>query len=154
MQNAFVSVLFLILCVPGCDAGTGAACTEVGCTDGLWLEINFSPGFTAGDYEIVLNDGSMNPTTCTFEISDVATDCDGDPVCVQGAQCDATWDVDGGKVTFNLEGTPSDVVVTVRQDEVDLASVSLSPDYETVQPNGEGCEPTCEQATETVSVNM
>lgn len=154
MQKTILSVLSLALFVPGCDAGGGAACTEIGCTDGLWVEVDFSPGLTSGDYEIVLNDGSMAPTTCTFEVSEVASDCDGESICVQNADCDAVWNLESGTVGFNLEGTPSDLVVTVRQDSVDLSSVSLSPEYESVQPNGEGCEPTCEQATETVTVSM
>ncbi len=47
---------------------------------------------------------------------------------------------------LHLSGAPASVTVEIFRDESTIARETFTPTYQTVQPNGPGCEPTCTQA--------
>jgi hypothetical protein len=153
MKATHILFMFGTMCLSGCADGINAACTEIGCSDGLSLTVSFTGGFSLGAYEISVDPGSGEIEECDFEYIESSSDCDGATQCVANASCSGIWSVPDGTVTLNLGGNPDDVVVSVKLDDEDVKVVSLSPEYTEFQPNGEGCEPVCSQATETVTVD-
>jgi hypothetical protein len=97
------------------------ACTLIGCESGLEVELHATPG---GGFEVeALAPGDTAPRR--FE-------------CDPAVQC-------GGRAFFS-GFTPESVTIRVLT-ETDTLVRSLAPVYDTLQPNGPGCPPTCRRAT-------
>jgi hypothetical protein len=113
----FVAVVSL-----GCNVYP-RACTEIGCNDGLSVEIT---GTIAGRTTIEV--AAAGQTTRTFE-------------CNPGQACRGFLD----------NYMPAQATITVRMPDRTVER-SVSPQYVESRPNGEGCPPVCRQATVQVAI--
>jgi hypothetical protein len=94
----------------------------------------------------LLLDGEAGAFTCEFE-DDGGSEVERDVV---GSAESLHWGCRRGG--FWLEATPESVEITVNaQDGSWSGSASLSPTYQTHQPNGPDCEPTCRVASVTIA---
>lgn len=118
-------------------------CTEIGCSDGLTiLLVADGDGVTAGVYEVGIDaDGIVE--TCTLEISDDPTVCQGGPPCVPDTTCNALVLLDPDETIQILIGVAADVTVTVQRDAEPPIEVADAPTYDVISPNGPGCGPAC-----------
>lgn len=142
---------------PGGGPGVQKVCTQIGCLDGYRLELKKATAWTPGAY------------TFTVELDGKAVECKGAlPLqsCDAGPSLSCTED---GKVQIGesgcalppdqqgfsdimIPGKPQRVKLTIVQDDKPLHSADLTPNYVTSQPNGEGCEPTCNSAAGEIAV--
>lgn len=155
MTPRWISLPLLALVVacdekPPADTGAFLDCTEIGCSDSY--DADFSPALTAqGDYVFTLDiDGEI--TTCIMALPLVETE-----------SCDAPLQItrSGSALPESEHSLPSFTILetgfesytlTIELDGVELVSWTEEPEWELVQPNGEGCEPVCEVARSTVMV--
>jgi len=160
-----LALLLTTACAPKSDASTNGgssspepmACTEIGCQDGLLVQVSPSASWPAGEYAyaIEIDDQTI---TCTGTIP--LPDCDS-----QGITCDA----EGVIVTVSGCALPPEehafgdvmipepatsVSVTITKDGTEVANGSWTPEYQTSQPNGPGCEPTCTSATVELAASL
>jgi hypothetical protein len=119
-RSILAATIALTAVLTACDGSTDAACTEIGCNDGLFVVLRGTPGVE-------------------FEID--ASTSNGD---VRNASC--VVDPDGSCQIGFYGFVPEDVTLAVSGVDQQL-SVTLEPAYETFQPNGPGCPPICRQAT-------
>lgn len=103
-----------------CDDPTGRPCTEIGCSDGLYVVVQGTPG---------------------LEFAVVAATSAGDERTVS-----CVVDPDGSCLAGFYGFLPDEVTLAVSGGGQQV-SVTLEPAYEDVQPNGPGCPPICRQAT-------
>jgi len=107
------------------------ACTEIGCMSGLTLSFSDASGTAASNVAGVV---SVNSDTGTI---DIEFDCSGDG--------GADYFCDGNSVTIFVEEGAS-FSYDVHTDSLSgTGTMDLS--WETSTPNGEGCEPTCYNAS-------
>jgi hypothetical protein len=137
---------------PGSSDPGEKACTMIGCENGVRLTINKPTPWVAGAY--VFN----------FELDGKAVECKGAlPLqsCEAGPSLSCTADA---KVRIGESGcalpvaqhgfsditvldAPQRVKIKVSRDGQEIGAADLTPNYMTSQPNGEGCEPTCTNAS-------
>jgi hypothetical protein len=118
--------LLLCLTLASCTANEGPdgfACTQIGCTDGLSLQVS---GLTAGSYTVTVSAASR--IIGTFS-------------CTAGQPC----------VHFIENQTPDEVSVVV-QGGGGGATRNYRPEYRKTRPNGPNCPPECKQATLVVTL--
>lgn len=96
-------------------------CTLIGCESGLSVVVDPAP---QGDYTVIAEEGA---TTRTVE-------------CVQNGCPDGA---------FFADFTPETVRIRVIAGN-DTTEQTVTPEYETMQPNGPECPPTCRRATVTI----
>lgn len=124
-------------------------CTDIGCTDGL--DLSFSPAYeTAGEYLVTVEADALT-ITCTASLpltGDLAT-CDADGVYL-GTSGSALEESEHRITGVFLETGPATVRLVVARDGEEVLEAELSPTYQTFTPNGEGCEPTCTYASESL----
>jgi len=142
---------FLILCAVGSTVllvGCDTFCAAAGCTDGVQIE--FVPEIeVAYDVDLVL-DGEAEAFTCVREYDELSEDWVWRPQPSFGVDCDG----DGFRRTlgFGNSAVPESVEITVNaQDGSWSGSLTTRPTYETVQPNGSDCPPTCRFARVTIA---
>ena len=128
------------------------ACTEMGCSDGLILRVQPDRTWLPGNYEFtfkldgreVLCTGALPLKSCEAGPS---VQCDGEGVQIMESGCAMPPETHGfGDITFG--GAPAEVNIRVAHEGKVLVERSISPAYETSQPNGPNCEPTCRSASE------
>jgi hypothetical protein len=158
--------LGLAVLASGCEVFTHS-CTEIGCLDGVTLELTPGGGtFADGNYTLELI-AETTRSACRFAIPDstpsqgtVGTvDCDLglDAFIQQAAECTEMRTADAvsescrplpGQFTLNaqLQATPETLAVRLVRDGVSLVEQTLTPAYETSRPNGPDCDPECRQA--------
>lgn len=141
MRTLFLALLPLPL-VAGC--GGNKACTEIGCSDGATVRLEGS--LPDGTYTLELADPSEKPFTCLFIVEgssvDPAEDC----------AMSVAW-IDGAiEATANGIAPEELVVALTGPDGTALIDTVINPTYDTFQPNGEDCEPTCMQSFEVVAL--
>ncbi len=147
-----VPVFALLAITCGGSGFGGQSCTEIGCSDGLTVVVPSDAEWPAGDYRFVV-DVEGTTTTCSGSLplppcETRAITCDREGVvqitesgCALSAEQHAF-----GELHF-LQGTPSSVRVEIYHQDRAVAQQSFTPTYQTVQPNGPGCGPICEQAS-------
>ena len=138
------SLPLLLLCA--CDAFPPVACTEIGCSDGLTIELNAREGaFTPGTYTVAAV--SDVDEACSFTIGG-ADDCAEGAGCVTESSCEAGFVLETGddQVVFLL-GSPDSLTLTVDRDGEILLEETFAPEYVETQPNGKNCPPTCRNAS-------
>jgi hypothetical protein len=158
------------LTLPGCG---GHACTEVGCSDGLVVQVRRPTSeWAPGAYGLELAfDG--HAITCAFTLpadfpatgSVKEIPCQGSVgapgfsvILDQDSICDTVQR--GGSETFvcqpvpnryslraGLYGTPATAKLVLGLDDGVLLDTELTPTYEESRPNGPDCGPVCRQAT-------
>jgi len=99
------------------------------------------------------------PTTCTGSLplapceQGPSVTCTTDAVMVGESGCAMPPAEQGfGELIFS-NAHPAQVKVTVTRDGEVVGGGEFAPEYQRLQPNGPGCEPTCEQAQATLELN-
>ena len=154
MKNSLLVLISLSLFgLTSCGVANDA-CTLIGCSDALVVELHADGERPRpGNYEVELvADGET--TTCSFQFLLV---CEGGGHCVEPSTStcpEATFDTARVDPVFSIpvSGTPMSVDYVVRVADEEVASGTVTPEYETVRPNGPDCEPVCQQATARVAV--
>ncbi len=147
---AVILIPLLLPCATAVAADFSRACTEMGCTDGLTINVpqdfQWKPG--AYKFSFVL-DGK--PAACTGNLPLKPCDsksltCDQEGITIMESGCALPADMQGfGTVT--LPSAPRQVSVTVERDGTTLFSHAFTPTYQDVRPNGPQCDPACHTAT-------
>ncbi|MCB9758921.1 MAG: hypothetical protein H6739_03705 [Alphaproteobacteria bacterium] len=141
-----------LLACKGAPFDSGLACTDIGCIDGL--EIRFeTDGWPAGRYVVALDlDGATETCTATLPFGDSPDDgCDGEAsLSLIGTRLPAAQQAIGG--VWLTRTDLSAVGLTLSRDDAVLVETTLTPEYETLAPNGEACGPVCRYASEAVVV--
>jgi len=142
---------------PGSSDPGGKVCTQMGCINGLHVNLAKVTPWTAGNYTFALElDGT--PVTCTGALPL--------PACDQGAalRCDVEGKVQIGESgcalppeqhgfsDIQISGEPAKVKLTITREDQPLHSGELTPAYVTSRPNGPGCEPECRGANAEVAL--
>lgn len=164
--------LALASSVAGCEVFTHS-CTEVGCSDGVMLEVRTGQGGLAdGSYVFDLEAGAQNHT-CSFVVPDDLPERGS----LQQIECTPRLDVFLGPASVcteqrrgdavsescmlvpgqfvlqaNVQGTPPELELRLSRDGTLLAEQTLTAVYETTRPNGPDCEPECRIATVEVTL--
>jgi hypothetical protein len=131
-------------------------CTTMGCIDGLTVDVD-KQVWPKGKYKFVINADDKS-TTCEGALPLPACDkgkaltCKGDvDVMIAESGCALPPEQHGfGTLTF--KGMPKKVRVVVTRDGKEFAKGDFTPSYKKVQPNGPDCEPTCNHASEKMTV--
>jgi hypothetical protein len=124
-MKRFLSLAAVVL-LAGCTGIIDGACTLIGCSSGLTVQLAAAP---AGAYRIEVFSSPSGPH--------YVWDC-GD-----AAQC--------GTTAMFTDFTPTSVTIRVTTSAGTREQTS-QPAYNTSRPNGPNCEPTCTQATVTVAL--
>lgn len=132
------------------------ACTEIGCIDGLHIELEPNASWAPGRYRFVLEAGGAEQV-CEATIP--LPPCEAPPVTCSGASfaqigasgC-AMPPAQHGFATIHFPDAHEQVRVLVERDGEPLLDQALQPTYRTLQPNGPGCGPTCRSANARLSV--
>ena len=131
-----------------------AACTEIGCQDGLFIELNrltWEPGV----WTVSLTSDGVN-TTCTATIPlDSTTPSSCDRTGYQLTTAGSSLDVSEQAITdlYIPSIDIAQVTIIVEHDGVEVFSDSVQPSYQTSQPNGPDCEPTCTSANASLTLD-
>ena len=138
---------------PASIATMGRVCTQMGCLDGLHVELAPSAGLGAGTYAIELEaDAAKGSCEVTLPLPPCdkgpATVCKGDVAVLVGESGCALDPAAQGFGPLTFKGTPARVRVVVRKGTAELGAATFTPTYRKVQPNGQGCGPVCQHATE------
>jgi len=127
-----LAALSLTTLLAGC-APLSVGCTEIGCSDQLTLtfvnENNAPITDLAGEISF---DGQTLAFDCASPDDSAPYECRGDQLILYAAPSEITIAAVGA--THEAAGT-------------------MAIDYETLQPNGPSCPPTCLQATMTIATN-
>lgn len=152
--------LALALSVGGCesvgiDPPGGAACTLIGCQDGLRVTLQRASPWPAGDYVLQVSLDDQPPIACTTSlpfasVTSTAT-CNSADVQLQtsGQALDPSQHALTG---VWVRTTPTKVRLVLQQGPTTVLDQTLQPTYQTTRPNGPNCEPECTQATASVAV--
>lgn len=156
------------LCVVSCSkeqpapAGPGGeqrACTAMGCVDGLRVSLTKATPWAAGNYTFAFDvDGAG--VTCTGALplksceAGPSLRCEpADKVQVGESGCAMPPETHGfSDIQFLGTPGPRAVGLKIIKDEQVVHEAKLTPTYATTRPNGEGCEPVCNSASETVTL--
>jgi hypothetical protein len=146
--------------LPGCSAKsgpsdgststpTGGGCTQIGCEDGLTIRVTPTDAWPHGAYRFVVeHDGAT--TTCEGVLplppcEQRAISCDAAEPTIVESGCALEPSAHAfGDIVFGT--SPPSVAVQVLLDDRSVGSGTWTPTYQTVQPNGPGCEPICTNA--------
>lgn len=125
----FVAMLMLAGCagVPGQPPPGAQACTEIGCSSGLIVELE---GAVPASFQIEAATAGAD--------AQVAECPDGAPA----IECDPSS-------VFFRDFLPDDVQITITWDGQSVTQ-EFAPAYEELRPNGPGCPPVCSQARVTI----
>ncbi len=152
-----IARIALLVALPACASHSpgasdrGKVCTEIGCMNGLHVNLSKVTPWTAGNYSFA------------FELDGAAVTCTGAlplPACDKGPamRCDVEGKVQIGEsgcalpaesqsfADIRIEGAPAKVKLTIKREDQPLHSGELTPTYKTSRPNGPDCEPECHGA--------
>ncbi|MBX3184006.1 MAG: hypothetical protein KIT72_00655 [Polyangiaceae bacterium] len=162
IPSSLLSPLFIIPTLLGCSSaptmqaaeqphdGSLAVCTEIGCVDGLTIDLS-QLSWEPGSYQIdVAADGDITRCQVTLPLppcSNPGTSCDGTGVQVGESGC-ALAPSAHSLTELRLVSLPDNVEVTVTRDGAPFASRRFTPNYQVSRPNGPRCEPECKSANE------
>jgi len=147
-----VRALIVSWCVAlsGCG-GVGLSCTEIGCTSELSVLLGLDG--IEGDLTVVVQ-WSDRTVTCTLPVEGDTDPQDGGCDDVSSGLLQA---FDGGRrgATLSIGGLvdPGPVTVLVADAQGEVGRDTQTPTYETFQPNGPGCPPTCRVGEMTVDLS-
>lgn len=151
----------LALVLAGCSAkpaphpagpGPGKVCTELGCKSGLDIELVRSTPWPQGSYRITLRldgksascEGKLPLEPCergpTFHCSDASLS-----IAESGCALPPDQHAIGGLSSTVTEASKASLVI--EHQGALQATAQLTPAFQTVQPNGPGCEPVCQSAS-------
>jgi hypothetical protein len=140
-------------CSGGSDRRESRACTGIGCQTGLAVQFS-RPLREAGSYTVSLElDGEL--TSCESALPFAS--CGGGPACASPKvlleQSGCALPPNAHEIIgLRVMSVTRAVRIQIQRDGTEIASQDFTPSYVRSQPNGEGCEPICEQANATLSV--
>lgn len=137
-------------------ADPGRACTEIGCIDGLRIELEPSQAWTPGHYTFYFKaDGAEQTCEATLPLPGCdtpAVTCSGASFAQLGASGCALPAAQHGFASIEFPDALPRVQVRVERDGQSLVDRTLAPSYQTVQPNGPDCGPVCRSASERLAI--
>jgi hypothetical protein len=130
-------------------------CTQMGCIDGFHVDVEpqvWPKGrykFTiAADDRNMICEGSLPLPACGKQ----ALACKGDvEVMIAESGC-ALPPEQHGFGGFTFKGAPAKVSITIARGGKEVAKGTYTPAYKKVQPNGPECQPTCNHASDKLTV--
>jgi hypothetical protein len=132
---------------------TGCGCTEVGCQDGLTIDLKSASGAWAPGSYVFAVDADGTKSTCTVDLPFVK-----DPDCTHPALMHVTFTAPDPVAAntviaqvFNFV-TAAHVYLTISRDGAVIAEKDYTPTYTINEPNGPTCGPTCHVAQDTLAV--
>jgi hypothetical protein len=130
-------------------APAGRACTAIGCQDGLVIRVLPAAAWPHGEYRFdIEQDGARVVCTGTLPLPSCgvpAMVCDAPGPMIVESGCALPPAAHAfGDVMFAT--TPAQVAVVVTRDGKQVGAGRWRPVYQTIQPNGPGCEPICTNA--------
>jgi hypothetical protein len=158
-RSVAVSVALLALAAAfGCDVGE--SCTEIGCMDGWSLTVREADGSVPAHTVELDIDGAH--IACPAVSLDARFATCADLVTIQLVDevvCEERTSSNGDRSQVctptgrfeqmvSVNATPTEVVVMLREGDTVTDERSFEPRYETTQPNGPDCGPTCHQASD------
>ncbi|MEO0605880.1 MAG: hypothetical protein AAF211_30905 [Myxococcota bacterium] len=143
--------LGLTAALSGCDLWLG--CTDVGCIDGVDLDIEAADRLDDGTYEVVITGDNGLTAACTATL-DAAADpglsvsCDDETVLISVLYAEP------GPVALLVDAPNlgDEVTVGVSFDGAPILEETVPLTYQTVEPNGPRCGPTCEFASASLAL--
>jgi hypothetical protein len=148
-----VKAAFLIILLMAGYAGQAQAreCTEIGCQNGLILNVDPDYQWKWGRYEIsfLFEGRSVN---CQGYLPLKKCDkgpsfkCSSDKVVIGESGC-ALPESAHGISTIQINDMPGRMMVRIERDGKAVITRTLTPEYKESEPNGPGCEPVCNSAT-------
>lgn len=150
---------------PAADPGQGGVlgkikgqkiCTDMGCMNGLNVDVE-PQAWPKGKYKIAITaDGKSSVCEGTLPLpacdKGKALSCKGDVEVMVGESGCALPPEQQGFGAFNFKGNPAKVTIEVSRNGKSVGKADFTPAYKTVQPNGPDCEPTCNHASEKMTV--
>ena len=155
----FLSLLFMT----ACDQINGRVCTDIGCYNNFELAINAEDdSLSVGDYAVHLSLADTLQLSCSFTLKKTGSSCRLED-CIENRVCDqyenadifftsAFYEYQQGKILVQFPPLDGELDITIIQDSTQLLNLVTEPVYITNRPNGPGCEPTCFNATNEVTV--
>ncbi len=136
--------LLALLATSG-ELGCWKYCTDAGCDSGLDITIlSSATTFAPGSYAVELMiDSAVFALTC--QIPDTQ---EGFPCNCQGGSPNVNACLMHDALSVQVDGFPKSASVRLVREGVEIGQKQFSPQYETIQPNGPGCKPTCTAAKE------
>ena len=144
---AFLAGLLPLLAPSGCDGPAGLGCTEIGCFDSYTVAVLAADRFADGAYTLdVTARGQTKRCEFTIEGGRIGAE-----------SCNAVYAVGASypapeAVAVSFPPITREVGLRVTRDGVTLADLVTTPVFETVQPNGPDCPPTCRVARTEIEV--
>jgi hypothetical protein len=148
------------LCVTSCGAVDGTpvnprGCTEIGCIDGLYVTFRPGDSWPAGAYRFDL-ETEAGSASCSGSLPLPACGtpgltCQGVPVQIGESGCALPASAHGFS-DLRFPSAPKRVHVRISRDNQMIFERELEPTYRRAQPNGAGCGPVCNSASETLAV--
>lgn len=145
---------------PGAPPGADRACTQIGCVEGLTIDVASTSGWAPGTYrfdfeldqEKVSCEGTLPLRACEHGPSVRCTpEGAAERVMISESGC-ALPAAEHSLPSISIRGEPARVRLTVSRDGTQLAAEEMTPQYRTMRPNGPECEPVCRQASAKVTL--
>ncbi len=163
MNKATATLLLLATSALQSSCGSQSkACTLIGCTDQLTVEVSSSGGATPVFAADLMVDGRS--ISCPAPAQGAIVTCDASVSIRSYEQHSCTQSVSGNTASQTCLGTgvfgeriviagaPALVSVALRNDSSVVAQQTFQPSYAQSQPNGPGCDPICRQASVALAV--
>jgi hypothetical protein len=137
-----------------------AACTQIGCDEGLVVELRPASGWPEGEYRFEIRAdgaettcrGTLPLTSCskpnvTCDVGGVAQ------IAESGCAMPASTHSFPG-IRFDPKLRPRRVEITIGLDDRIVGEARFSPSFRRIQPNGPQCPPVCDVATAVVELSF
>ena len=129
-------------------------CTEIGCMNGLTIEIPFDYQWQRGAYVFDFDlDGKAVHCTGSLPLKSCdqrSLTCNAEGVMIMESGCALPNGHGFGMIT--IDSSPASASVRITRNGQTIAQSSWKPAYKITQPNGPACEPTCRQATVSITL--
>jgi hypothetical protein len=150
MKRCLIAVGFVIAGAPLVLAGCSfPSCTEIGCSSYFRAEFSRSGSWDSGRWEVTFRADGTTLGSCEIELPAASGndegDCTGDLLLRLRSDGEAIESATVRRQALS-DQTPSEITVLLERDGQQVAQQTFSPTFESVQPNGPGCPPVCEQA--------
>jgi hypothetical protein len=123
-------------------------CTLIGCDSGVSVKmIPPASGFVDGAYTFSW-DSDDEQGGCEFVLASGEACSEFEPQpCIVESDCETEFMRTADRIIVDIAQTPESLHITVELGDRVLIEAEVDPDYATSQPNGDGCDPVCRQAT-------
>lgn len=152
---------------PGNPLTPPLACTQIGCEDGLKVELRPPSGWPAGEYRFRIQANGVE-VTCRGSLPLKSCVGSSDPADQENVSCDVEGVVrvveSGCALPADAQGfpglwfdpklRPTRVEITITREGQLVAEAEIAPSFERVQPNGPACPPACDVAQAVLDVEF